>query len=210
MLVRRAVMRGVGGYPYQMGRGVVRLVPGEVMQGVAGYVRQVGTSVLTLVRCAVTQYVGGYLYQIGRGVLRLVPREVMQGMAGYVRQVGTSVLTLVRRAVAFLQFEDGWDAAGYICLSFGLALMLLGTLAAPDLPALSLLADEYATALAPGPCDTNYCTKTACFPNAQPPDCVAPYLACRENLGPCLGCKCVEDQSGAFCACYASPPAATE
>jgi len=131
-------------------------------------------------------------------------------VAGYVRQVGKGVLTLVRRVVAFLQFEDGWDAVGYICLSLGLALMLLGTLAAPDLPALSLLADEYATALAPRPCNTNYCTTMACFPNAQPPDCVAPYLACRENLGPCLGCKCVEDQSGAFCACYASPRAATE
>jgi len=116
----------------------------------------------------------------------------------------------VGRAVAFLEFEDGWDAAGYICLSLGLALMLLGTLAAPDLPALSLRADEYATALAPGPCDTNYCTTTACFPNAQIPDCVAPYLACRENLKQCLGCKCVQDQSGALCACYASPPAATE
>jgi hypothetical protein len=88
------------------------------------------------------QYVGGYLYQMGRGVLRLVPGGVMQGMAGYVRQVGKGVLNLVRRAVAFLQFEDGWDAAGYICLSFGLTLMLLGTLAAPDLPALYLLADD--------------------------------------------------------------------
>jgi hypothetical protein len=183
MLVRRAVMQYVGGYFYQIGRGVLRLVPGEVMQGMAGYVRQVGKGVPNLVRCAVMRDMGGYLYQMGR-----------------------AVLGLVRRAVAFLQFEDGWDAAGYICLSFGLALMLLGTLAAPDLPALSLLADE----LAAGPCNTNECTTFACNPQAQGPDCRAPYLACKENLKDlCGGCKCVLDTAD-VCACYASPPVATE
>jgi len=60
----------------------------------------------------------------------------------YLYQMGRVVLGLVGRAVAFLEFEDGWDAAGYICFGAGLALMLLGTLAAPDLPALYLLADD--------------------------------------------------------------------
>jgi hypothetical protein len=177
MSVLRVVMRDMGGYLYQMGRGVLRLVPREVMQGMAGYVRQVGKGVLMLVRCAVTQYVGGYLYQIGRGVLGLA-----------------------RRAVGFLEFEDGWDAAGYICLSFGVALMLLGTLAAPDLPALRLLGDEILSELPY--CGTQYSRQMApCRTRVPVPDCEPKTTGCHQYLNRCATCVCVLDGITA-CECY--------
>ena len=113
----------------------------------------------------------------------------LRSVAGYVRQVGKGVLTLVRRAVAFLQFEDGWDAMGYICLSLGLALMLLGTLAAPDLPALYLLADDELTLIAPirecrGP---EHCTLTRC--TVQPHPCSGSRQDCKPGAE-CDLCTC--------------------
>jgi hypothetical protein len=139
--------------------------------------------------------VGGYFCQVGRGVVRLVPGEVMQGMAGYVRQVGKSVPNLVRRAVAFLQFEDGWDAAGYICLSFGLALMLLGTLAAPDLPALYLLADV-PPPISDGLCppNANEVCDTGCKLRTT-------LIGCEDNSGSCGQRAANKPQDCVYCGC---------
>jgi hypothetical protein len=130
----------------------------------------------------------------------LVRRAVMRDMGGYFYQIGWGVLGLVRRAVAFLQFEDGWDAAGYICLSLGVALMLLGTLAAPDLPALQLLGDETLGELRY--CDTQYCRQmAACRTTVPVPDCEPRTTGCHQYLNRCATCECVQDGITA-CECY--------
>lgn len=42
----------------------------------------------------------------------------------------------VRKLWVGCAFEDGWDVAGWLCLTLGIALMSLGTVASPDVPLL--------------------------------------------------------------------------
>jgi hypothetical protein len=103
--------------------------------------------------------------------------------------------------VAFLQFEDGWDAAGYICLSFGLALMLLGTLAAPDIPGLYLLADYLTDVICDGPevCDV-WCLNASLFHCPEDGD-------CNRTPARCLECGCYFVRYfPKECTCSALPP----
>jgi len=148
-------------------------------------------------RLAALRSVGGYVRRAGSGVAALVRRAVMPCVGRYLYQMGRVVLGLVRRAVAFLEFEDGWDAAGYICLSLGLALMLLGTLAAPDLPALYVSADD-PTAVAS--CDTQYCRINAPCRN-RGDQCDLKNTGCFQNLDRCATCECVNDGVSG-CDCY--------
>ena len=113
----------------------------------------------------------------------------------------------MRRGAGYLDFEDGWDAAGYICLNLGIILMLLGTLAAPNVPALYLLGQypDPIVIVPPNVCVTNDCTTAQCITAlGKYPQCEdAPRSTCNVGLlDQCKGCYCVgEGVSG--CACYA-------
>ena len=156
-------------------------------------------------RLAALRSVGGYVRRAGSGVAALVRRAVMPCVGRYLYQMGRVVLGLVGRAVAFLEFEDGRDAAGYICFSAGLGLMLLGTLAAPDLPALYLWA-EYPGG---GGGRSGYCAgylicdpSNLCFVRKEyQGTCDPPETGCSQvvNKDQCGGCRCLTDQTACTC-----------
>jgi len=152
-------------------------------------------------RLAALRSVGGYVRRVGSGVAALVRRAVMPCVGGYLYQMGGGVLGLVGRAVAFLEFEDGWDAAGYICLSLGLALMLLGTLAAPDLPALYLRGDQDQVAGCAGDseCDPFQACRVrlSAFDTCEPADTGCSQLA-YDN---CKLCFCLPLEGAGVCTC---------